>query len=435
MTSKLFSVLISTALYPESGDSFSLPRLHVTPDSFELREDILYKSSNVTSHNDSVRHASQLVVPRALVPVILYHIHDSPLAGHPGKDRSLRQAQRSYFWPSMRKDISRHCLLCVSCAEHRPARHFESPNLPYPIPQAPWDSLSIDVLKLPLTEKGHQYLLVCVDSFSRFSILVPLKDKSAQSIARALINEVICRYATPRVLLSDNGTEFNNTILKAVCDSFHVKKCNIIPYSPQANGKVERANRRILDILRFITSSISAWDEHIPLVACSLNTAIHSSINESPHFVLFGNDKRLPHELLSTAPRPLYCFEDYVTSTLNAFQRIHTSVRDHLSESQVSMLEKQHLRATTHEIGVGDIVFHRVHDRHSKLDPLFHGPHRVTEILHGHKVRILELQAGKESIIHRDHLKRVDRGFDTESTSTQTPPQLSACPISPSHSL
>ena len=321
----------------------------------------------------------------------------------------------------MCKDITQHCLLCTSCAEHRPARHVESPNLSYPIPHAPWDSLSIDVLKLPLTENGHQYLLVCVDSFSRYSILVPLKDKSARSIARALIDEVICRYSAPRVLLSDNGTEFNNTILKAVCDSFHVKKCNIIPYSPQVNGKVERANRCILDILRFIASSHSAWDELTPLVACSLKTAIHSSINDSPHFVLFGTDKRLPHELLSATPRPLYCHDDYVKHRLHVFQRIHTSVRNNLSDSQQSMLKKQHQRATAREIDIGDIVFQRAHDRHSKLDPLFKGPHRVMELINGHKVKILELGTGTECIVHQYHLKRVDRGFDTDFSTPLTP--------------
>ena len=143
----------------------------------------------------------------------------------------------------MRKDITRHCLLCAACAEHGPSLHHESPNLAYPIVYAPWDSLSIETLKLPLTENGFHYLLVCIDSFSRFSILVPLKDKSACSVARTLIDEVICRYASPKLLLSDNGTEFNNAILKAVCESFQIKKCNIVPYSPQANGKVERANR------------------------------------------------------------------------------------------------------------------------------------------------------------------------------------------------
>ncbi len=377
-----------------------------------LRDDVLYKSANVNIEDITSHQVSQLVIPEVFIPVTLYHIHDSPLAGHPGKDRALRQAQRLYFWPSMRKDITRHCLLCASCTEHRPSLHHESPNLAYPIPHAPWDSLSVDILKLPLTENGFQYLLVCIDSFSRYSILVPLKDKSAHSVARAIINEVICRHASPKTLLSDNGSEFNNVILKSICEAFQIKKCNVIPYSPQANGKVERANRRILDILRYITNSSSTWDEHIPLVTCSLNSAVHSSINESPHFIMYGTDMTLPHELLSSVPRPLYNVDDYVRNRVSVFQRIYTSVRDKLADSQQSMLRKQHHRAKPHKIEIGDIVYLRNQDRHSKLDPIFNGPYRVTEIMAGHKIKILKLDTGKEFPVHKDLLKRVDRGLD-----------------------
>ncbi len=167
----------------------------------------------------------------------LFPVYDSPLAGHPGKERSLRQAQKSYFWPTIRKDIPPHCLFCRSCAP-RPSVHFESPNLAYPIPHALWDSLSVDILKLPITDNGFQYFLVSIDSFSRFTIIVPLKNKSAQSVAQALINEIICKYASQRGLLSDNGSEFNNEFLRTFCEVFQIKKCDNVAYAPQANGKV-----------------------------------------------------------------------------------------------------------------------------------------------------------------------------------------------------
>ena len=414
----------------ESGDASNLPKMHMSPLAFTLTDDVLYKSANVPSHDQSLHNVSQLVIPNSLIEVILYHVHDSPLAGHPGKDRCFRQAQRAYFWPTMRKDITRHCLLCQSCAQHRPSIHFEAKNLAYPIPHAPWDSISVDILKLPLTDNGYQYLLVCVDSFSRFTILVPLKDKSAQSVAQAIINEIICKHASPRALLSDNGAEFNNALLKEICDVFQIKKCNVVAYSPQANGKVERANRRILDILRHITASSSSWDNWIPQVACSLNSAIHSSCNESPHFILYGTDKRLPYEFLSSRPRPLYNLDDYVRTRLADFQRIHQFIHDRLTASQEEMLRKQHQRAVPHEIIVGDLVFLRVHDRHSKLDPRFDGPYRVTESLHGHKFRILNLKTRKEQDVHLDHLKRVDREFDDHSV-TPSQPHLSAVPPSP----
>ncbi len=88
--------------------------------------------------------------------------------------------------------------------------HISSPSLPYHIASAPWDSVSVDLLKLPLTEYGYQYLLVCMESFTRFTI-VALKDKTANYIGRASIDNIICP-DSPRVILSDNGAEFNNGV-------------------------------------------------------------------------------------------------------------------------------------------------------------------------------------------------------------------------------
>ncbi len=104
--------------YLESGDASNLPQLHANADTFFLQQNLLCKSSEVITDGSSER-LSQLVIPTSLVDVILYHIHDLPLAGHPGRDRSIKQAQRSYFWQSMRKDIFQHCSLYHKCAAHR----------------------------------------------------------------------------------------------------------------------------------------------------------------------------------------------------------------------------------------------------------------------------------------------------------------------------
>ena len=218
---------------------------------------------------------TQLVVLKSLVDKVLFQIHDSNFAGHPGRDRSLSQAKRSYFWPSMRKDIFSHCASCHSCAAYRLSPSYQSPSPPYPI-LSRWDSISIDLLKLPLTQNGFQYLFVCVDSFSRFTIFVPLKNKTLSSIAKALIDHVICSYGSPLFFLSDNGSEFNNSLLQSICQDFHIKNCNIIPYSPSSNGKVERCNKRILNILRNIMGCQSNSSSS-PSTECSTT---HSSYRQ-----------------------------------------------------------------------------------------------------------------------------------------------------------
>ncbi len=92
-----------------------------------------------------------------------------------------------------------------------------------PVPREPWETIATHLLKLPMTREGNNYFLVTIDHFSRFSILVPLKDKTAKSVATAVIDEVVCKFNSPSVLISDNGEEFNNQNLNEICSKFHIK--------------------------------------------------------------------------------------------------------------------------------------------------------------------------------------------------------------------
>ena len=126
-----------------------------------------------------------------MVDNILFQIYESTLTGHPGRDRSLSQARRSYFWLSMKKDIFSQCARCHSCAANRLSPAYQSPSLPCPIPSSPLDAISIDLLKLPFTQNGFQYIFVSIDNFSRFTIRVPLKDKNARFVVKALIDRLV----------------------------------------------------------------------------------------------------------------------------------------------------------------------------------------------------------------------------------------------------
>ncbi len=61
--------------------------------------------------------------------------------------------------------------------------------LGYPPPSKPWEVVSIDLLQLPPSYQGSKYLLVCVDHFSSYVVLVPLKENTAAAVAHALISK------------------------------------------------------------------------------------------------------------------------------------------------------------------------------------------------------------------------------------------------------
>ena len=311
-----------------------------------------------------------------MVPTILHRIHSSPHAGHPGKNRTLLQARMNYYWPTMRLDIINYVNNCHSCAENYGSVTRPVPIKSYPVPTEPWETLAIDLLQLPLTTEGHKYLLVAIDHFSRFSILVPLTDKTATSVARALIDEVFCKFNTPKVLLSDNGTEFNNQILNAICKEYGITKTNVLAYHPASNGLVERNNLKIINHLRTMVGDVStSWHEWIPQVMASLNSSLHKTIGDTPHFVVYGQDHRLPYSVLLKKEDPIYNFDDYVRVRSTDFQKIYKRVQENITENKARMNEQQWKTATEKIIVIGDIVYLKVHEPKNKLAPRFEGPY------------------------------------------------------------
>ncbi len=177
----------------ESGDDSTLPHMPVPLSSFILKDDVLYCTGTVGKTK-----VTQLVIPGSLVETTLKLLHDALSAGHPGCDKTLSIARAKYYWPTLRLDIENHIAQCLSCAEAKGTTKT-APILEYPLPARPFNVIGIDLLQLPRSHQGSSYVLVCVDHFSRFAVLAPLPNKSATTVAHALVSHLICPYTTPRV--------------------------------------------------------------------------------------------------------------------------------------------------------------------------------------------------------------------------------------------
>ncbi len=237
-----------------SASKFASPTSRTHP---QCRNTILIRNAYLEAKHERHREVNLIVMPHSLVPHIVEVIHSAPQAGHPGKDRCLHQARMKYYWPTMSKDIHAYIDKCRTCAVNKGLIGKPVKILSYPTPLEPWDTLAIDLLELPTSSEGHQYLLVAIDHFNCCSILVPLKDKKSTSVATSLIDEVFCKFTTPKVRLSGNGTEIDNNILSEICKQFDIKKTNIIAYQPALNGGEKRQNRIIINHPRTLVGSNS----------------------------------------------------------------------------------------------------------------------------------------------------------------------------------
>ncbi len=144
--------------------------------------------------------------------------------------------------------------------------------LEYPSPQRPWDVVAIDHLQLLASHQGSKYLFNKQRSLLQVRCFSPSQNKTAGAIAHALITSLFCLYSTPRALLSDNRMEFRNAIFEEICKQFNVKETFTVVDHPAPNGIVERANRKILEVLRPAGEDLlENWGDWLPLVAASVN--------------------------------------------------------------------------------------------------------------------------------------------------------------------
>ncbi len=202
-----------------------------------------------------------------VVDVVLQLLHDTPSAGHPGRNRALAAARSKYYWATLRIDVEKHISQCLSCAQTK-GTTSTAPILEYPLPAGLFDVVGIDLLQLPRSTQGSVYILVCVDYFNR----APLRNKSAVTVAHAIVSHLTCPYTTPRVLLSDNGTEFKNQILADICSQYNIKQTFITAHHPASNGLVERTNKKVLEILRHLAGHLhETWEDWFSQVAASIN--------------------------------------------------------------------------------------------------------------------------------------------------------------------
>lgn len=300
----------------ESGDESNLPKLPVPFSQFFLSEDNLLCRSWPTKPVP----IDQLVIPDKYVPVTLKLVHNTPIAGHPGRDNTLSVTRRKFYWPTLRVDVEKHVAHCVVCAKHKGSVKGPASMLQYPVPEAPWDVVNIDLLQLPQSQHGSRYLLVCVDQFSRFLVLASLKDKTATRVAHALVTHMLCPHSSPRILLSDNGTEFRNSVLIEICAQFNITQSFITAYHPAANGLAERTNRKILQVLRPIVNDLlDNWEDWLSHTAASINTSVNDSTGKSPYYILYGVEKRLPYDFLTIPQQPLYNIDRYAQQQMHMF--------------------------------------------------------------------------------------------------------------------
>ena len=197
--------------------------------------------------------------------------------------------KQGYWWPDMRRDIAAVIALCPPCRRYTITKSGYHPSRSIDA-YLPCDHLQIDLAQLPTSTEGHVYCLLCVDVFTGFLFLEPLKDKQMDTIARALW-KIFTVIGVPRILQSDNGTEFKNEVVAALTKMKGVEHRFIAPYNPRADGKVERSVKTVKDTVnKLMYGADCHWHLHLPFVQYAYNNKVQNLTGSTPFSLMFGRE-------------------------------------------------------------------------------------------------------------------------------------------------
>ncbi|KAE8719061.1 cytochrome P450 78A7-like [Hibiscus syriacus] len=180
---------------------------------------------------------------------LMKECHDSKWTGHPGIHWTLALIAEHYYWPHMGNDVEAYVKTCLVCQQDKIEQKKPAGFLqPFPIPERPWESLSMDfIVGLPVTE-GFSSIMVVIDRFSKYGTFI-----SASKVHWEVLEGVVQVDGIKLELLND--------------------------HHPQTDGQTERVNVLVETYLRHYGPNPTAyqfakeWQEQHELARACLHKA------------------------------------------------------------------------------------------------------------------------------------------------------------------
>ena len=421
-------------------------------DKFLMSSEGILLHIHITRPNSSKKNKhliQQIVLPINMRHDIFKDYHDR--LTHSGFEATFQAIQRHYWWRTLRKDLVHYIDTCTKCQQMgRKTQH--TPLGTYP-ERSLFDAWHIDHFKLSKeSPNGNRFVLVAVESLSRFPELIPVKTTNAQDTARAIFDHIICRYGVPTSIISDRNTSFINLLMKTLCELLQVKQNFTAPYHPRSNGMAESMVKRVKSSLKSLISPTQTdWELHLPSIALAHRIMPNSSTNYSPAFVMYGADLTLSVDKI--CKKQLSDIHPNVRDELSQFidhmKNIRTITQENITYAHERMRAYHDSKAKHTTYAVGDLVWLYKETTPVSLDHKlicrFDGAYEVIQVFNN-SYKLRHTQTNKEtSFINASRLKKarsptesVIRSYShntttTNRTDTQTDTPTNTQPDTPTN--
>jgi transposase InsO family protein len=321
---------------------------------------------------------------------LIREAHDKPLSGYPGRIKLRQLLKERYYWPSMGKDINQYCSNCHTCRRSHVPRD-KKPGLlhPLPVPDRPWQHITVDFKSCPESKSGHNMVAIFVDRLSKRPITIPVRDTiTAKQLVPLFLLHVVRQVGIPETIVSDRGPQFVSDFWSEFCTRIGTKLKLSTANHPQTDGQTEIVNQYFDQRLRpYINYYQDDWDEWVAIIDYQQASLWHETIGQSPFMTEKGYEPRTSLDWNSpveaNSPKEKLN-RDEAKALVNRLHESWQLAQGHMEQAQ----ERHAVQANKHrrpiDFKVGDKVWvttkHWKSDRPSrKLGNQMEGPFEILE--------------------------------------------------------
>jgi hypothetical protein len=159
-----------------------------------------------------------------------------------------------------------------------------------PIPERPWNSISMDFIEtLPMSD-GCDAILVIVDRLTKQGIFIPTTIHcTSEDLAVLFVIHVFSKHGVPEHATSDRGPEFISRFFRSLGKALNMTLHFTSGYHPEGDGQTERTNQTLEQYLRiFCNYQQDNWNPLLPLAEFTYNNTPSSTTGVSPFFANKG---------------------------------------------------------------------------------------------------------------------------------------------------
>ncbi|KAL2231768.1 UNVERIFIED_CONTAM: Gag-Pol polyprotein [Sesamum indicum] len=334
---------------------------------------------------------------------VMREIHEGSCGNHSGTRSPAQKVMRQgYFWPTLVEDSKNLVRKCESCQKyasliHQPATPMELIKI-----ACPFDQWGIDIVgPFPPAQAQKKFIIVAVEYFSKWVEAEAVAKISKKKVINFIWKNIICRFGIPRVLISDNGTQFQGRKITEWCKELKIAQHFTAVANPQANGQTEVTNRTILQHLKTHLESKGSWVDELPGVLWAYRTTPRTATGETPFCLVYGTEAIIPAEIGEESQRVMQ-YEPEMNRTERSFNLTVIEEKREAAYARILhhkglMMKSYNRRVRPRQLQVGDLVLKKAEaSKHvGKLEPPWEGPYKVIEIRKKGTYRLQDMQ-GRE---------------------------------------